>query len=70
MYQPKIRDELITRLYHLAKARKIPMTRLVNSILENGIVRIEASAENVNDTPTIAYHRRRQRKGGADGHTT
>jgi len=33
MYSPRIRQELIQRLYKLAKARKIPMTRLVNGII-------------------------------------
>jgi hypothetical protein len=42
MYQPKIRDDLIPRLYRLAKALNIPMTRLVNHILEHGIVGFQA----------------------------
>ena len=33
MYSPKISEELISPLYHKAKARGIPMTRLVNEIL-------------------------------------
>ena len=33
MYQPKIRAELITRLYRLAKALNIPMTRLLKTTL-------------------------------------
>lgn len=33
MYSPKISEELISPLYHQAKARGIPMTRLVNEIL-------------------------------------
>ena len=70
MYQPKIRDDLITRLYHLAKALKMPMTRLVNHILEHGIVRVEQGAENVNEASTTTYHRKTRRKEGTDGHTT
>lgn len=34
VYQPKISDDLIHRLYHAAKARGIPMTHLVNELLE------------------------------------
>ncbi len=34
MYSPKISEELISPLYHQAKARGIPMTRLVNEILK------------------------------------
>lgn len=33
MYSPKICESLISPLYHQAKARGIPMTRLVNEIL-------------------------------------
>ena len=33
-YSPKIADFLISPLYHLAKSKKIPMTKLVNSIIE------------------------------------
>ena len=34
MYSPKIRDDLIPKLYQEAKAKRIPMTDLVNRILE------------------------------------
>jgi len=33
MYSPKIDPSIISPLYHQAKARGIPMTRLVNEIL-------------------------------------
>jgi hypothetical protein len=33
-YSPKISENLISPLYHLAKSKKIPMTKLVNSIIE------------------------------------
>lgn len=51
MYAPKISDDLIHRLYHLAKARGIPMTHLVNELLENALDKIEGKAE-VNDPPS------------------
>ena len=33
MYSPQIREDLIPPLYRLAKARRVPMTRLVSDIL-------------------------------------
>ncbi len=39
MYQPKIADEHIQQLYQWAKRLEIPMTRLVNRLLEHGIAR-------------------------------
>lgn len=39
MYSPKIREDLIPKIYHLAKAKKIKMTTLVNRILEKAIQR-------------------------------
>jgi len=41
MYSPKIDEELIPRLYRLRKLKKMPMTRLVNRILENAISELE-----------------------------
>jgi hypothetical protein len=41
MYSPKIDEELIPRLYRLRKLKKIPMTRLVNGILENALRELE-----------------------------
>jgi len=34
MYSPKISPELIPELYKLARARKIPMTKLVDRIIK------------------------------------
>ena len=64
MYQPKIRDEFIPRLYHLAKALHIPMTRLVNGILEHGLVRLEQGAEHVQEPPLEPYRKKGGRKEG------
>ena len=44
MYSPKIDEELIPRLYRLRKLKKIPMTRLVNAILENALRELEKEA--------------------------
>jgi hypothetical protein len=41
MYSPKINEELIPRLYRLRKLKKIPMTRLVNGILESALLELE-----------------------------
>jgi len=35
MYSPRIKPELIQKLYKLAKVHKIPMTRLVDKIIED-----------------------------------
>lgn len=41
MYSPKISEELITKLYPIAKQKRIPMTRLVNQLLHKAISEIE-----------------------------
>ena len=41
MYHPKIRDDLIPRLYQLGKALDVPMTGIANVLLELGIKRLE-----------------------------
>ena len=35
MYSPKIREDLIPMLYRYSKIKKIPMTLLVNEIIES-----------------------------------
>jgi len=37
VYSPKIREDLIPIIYTKAKEKKIPMTKLVNDILRNGL---------------------------------
>jgi hypothetical protein len=37
MYSPKIKEELIPKLYIEAKAKKIRMTTLVNRVLEKAL---------------------------------
>lgn len=41
MYSPRIRDELIPRLYLIAKARGVRMTTLVNGIIEKALHEME-----------------------------
>ena len=43
MYSPKIKEELIPVLYRLAREMEIPMTRLVNSLIEKSLEEIERS---------------------------
>jgi hypothetical protein len=37
MYSPKIREDLIPKIYQAAKAEKVRMTTLVNRILEKAV---------------------------------
>jgi len=41
VYSPKIRENLIPVLYRLAKVKKIPMTVLVNEIIEDYLTRMD-----------------------------
>ena len=36
-YSPRLQRDLISPLYHAAKARRIPMTRLASSLLRDGL---------------------------------
>ena len=38
MYSPKIAEDLVPILYRAAKARKMPMTRLVNTIIRAALI--------------------------------
>jgi hypothetical protein len=60
MYSPQIREDLIPPLYRLAKARRVPMTRLVSEILAAALaeVRVEAVAvveERVSEVQRTVY---------------
>ena len=46
MYSPKIHDDLIPRIYQVAKRAKMPMTRWVNQILERALADQEVSIDN------------------------
>jgi hypothetical protein len=41
MYSPKISEELIPVLYKIAKVQKIPMTRLVDQIIEESLKKFD-----------------------------
>jgi len=57
MYSPKIREDLIPRIYRAAKSARIAMTKWVNNILEGALQTEpeiqpgEASARKENDRP-------------------
>ena len=73
MYSPPIREELIPPLYRLAKARRVPMTRLVSDILAAALaaVHVEEVAvveQRVNQVQRIVYRVVERREG--DGTTT
>ena len=36
-YSPQIRRDLVTKLYHRAKAEKTPMTKLTNRLLDDAL---------------------------------
>ncbi len=69
MYHPKIRADLIPRLYRLAKVRGVPMTRLIAQLLETALEHVEQGGETVHDPPAPEYQRSApfQEKGETDG---
>ena len=44
-YTPQLDRDLVTSLYHLAKTRRIPMTRLASSLVREGLARLGESAD-------------------------
>ncbi len=52
MYSPKIDEELIPRIYRLGRLRKLPMTRLVNEILQRRLSEMEGE-ERGNGNPLL-----------------
>jgi len=60
MYSPRIREDLIPPLYRLAKARRVPMTRLVSDILAAALAQVRVEEvqeveERVIREPRIGY---------------
>lgn len=47
MYSPRIAEDLIPRLYQAAKAKKMPMTQVVDEILRQALEE---------DSPVIMVH--------------
>ena len=52
MYSPKINEDLIPRIYRLGKLKKVPMTRLVNEILQRELLEMEEE-ERGNGNPLL-----------------
>ena len=52
MYSPKIQEDLIPRIYQIAKRAKMPMTRWVNQTLEQALTDQDASL----DHPIVRQH--------------
>jgi len=57
MYSPQIREALIPPLYRLAKARRVPMTRLVSEILAAALAAVEVEAVAVVEQRVSAVER-------------
>ena len=49
VYSPKIYEDLISDLYKIAKAKKIPMTKLVNDIIADAIRGINVEVKKVKE---------------------
>jgi hypothetical protein len=58
MYQPKIADEHIRQLYQWAKRLNVPMTRLLNTLLEHALLRLEQGVEDVHESVASRYQSR------------
>jgi len=39
MYSPKIKEDLVAKLYHQAKVKGVPMTKLVDQIIRDALKR-------------------------------
>jgi hypothetical protein len=63
MYQPKIADEHIRQLYQWAKRLQVPMTHLLNALIEHSLVRLEQGMEQVSEPLAGMYHRRKPTAG-------
>ncbi len=60
MYSPQIREDLIPPLYRLAKARRVPMTRLVSAILAAALAEVQVEEvavveQRVSEVPRTVY---------------
>ena len=61
VYQPKMKDEHIRKLYQWAKRLEMPMTHLLNTLIEHSLVRLEQGAEQVREPSAQTYRRRKTR---------
>jgi peptide subunit release factor RF-3 len=68
MYSPKISEDLIPKIYRVAKATRMPMTKLVNQILRETLDKIEVitEVEEVEVTTIEPRETYRIHRGGED----
>ncbi len=52
-YSPRIERDLITRLYHAARAERVPMTRLASRLLRDGLDARAPHSCVVRETPPV-----------------
>ena len=45
-YTPQLDRDLVTLLYHTAKSRRMPMTRLASALVREGLARLEKGTVN------------------------
>jgi hypothetical protein len=43
-YTPQLDRDLVTLLYHTARSRRVPMTRLASALVREGLARLEESS--------------------------
>jgi hypothetical protein len=61
---PKIHPVLIRRIYHLAKARGMPITHLVNQLFTQKVEGLEHEGESVSNPPIGANPPHKRKKEG------
>lgn len=53
MYSPKIKEELIPKIYEMAKKKGVKMTKLVNDILETAVNGSEEKEDSMKDISQV-----------------
>jgi hypothetical protein len=51
LYQPRIRDQHIRKLYHIARRQGVPMTKLLNLIVATAIEELEHAPDLCDEVP-------------------
>jgi predicted transcriptional regulator len=54
MYTPKLREDLVQRLYPLCQRLELPMTRFVNEAVAQAVARAEAQEAKAEPAPAAA----------------
>lgn len=58
MYSPKIKEDLIPKLYKIAKKRGVPMTELVNNIVREAIENEYSDEKSIAKTCSVLIRER------------